>query len=52
VLSSAEDSHVAHVVEPVEQTPEEHVPPSHEFPHAPQSVLEVWRFWQPSVQLV
>ncbi len=36
----------------VEQTPLEQVPVPHEFPHVPQSVFEVRRFWQPSAQLV
>jgi hypothetical protein len=43
-----------HVVqaEEVAHTPAEQTPPSHELPQEPQSVLEVWRSWQPSEQLV
>src|SRR5580693_8285020 len=36
----------------VEHTPAEQVPPSQELPQVPQSVLEIWRSWQPSEQLV
>ena len=36
----------------VVHTPELHVPPLHECSHEPQSVLDVWRSWQPSLQLV
>ena len=50
VPDSADTSQLEHVAVGVEQTPELHVPPSQEFPHEPQSVLDVFRFWQPSEQ--
>jgi hypothetical protein len=50
---SALTSQLEQVVEDeLEQTPSEQVPPSHELPHSPQSVLEVGRYWQPSEHIV
>ncbi len=46
---SAVTSQLEHVVAVLWHTPLEQVPPSQELPQAPQSVLEIDRFWQPSV---
>ena len=49
---SAVPSQLAHVVVLFWHSPPEHVPPSHELPHVPQSVLDVERYWQPSEHIV
>ncbi len=49
---SAVASQLAQVVVLFWQTPLEQVPPSHELPQEPQSVLDVGRYWQPSEHIV
>jgi hypothetical protein len=53
VRLSADDSQDEQVVVLVTHVPAEQVVPLVQaFPQKPQSVFDVWRFWQPSVQLV